>query len=107
MSDHEDNQRFTGLVSAIADIDLYGIPITFFSVPSRIPMRRVTPSGDGKAVFFARPRFKSRPPSAFKHPLPTGKFFARSIPMMDVVMLAIGIVFFALSIGYVYACDRL
>jgi hypothetical protein len=29
------------------------------------------------------------------------------IPMMDVVMLAIGIVFFALSIGYVYACDRL
>jgi hypothetical protein len=35
------------------------------------------------------------------------KFFARSIPMMDVVLLAIGIVFFALSIGYVYACDRL
>jgi len=27
--------------------------------------------------------------------------------MMDVVMLAIGLVFFALSIGYVYACDRL
>jgi len=27
--------------------------------------------------------------------------------MMDVVVLAIGIVFFALSIGYVYACDRL
>jgi hypothetical protein len=26
---------------------------------------------------------------------------------MDVVMLAIGFVFFALSIGYVYACDRL
>ncbi len=25
--------------------------------------------------------------------------------MMDVVMLAIGFVFFALSIGYVYACD--
>jgi hypothetical protein len=34
-------------------------------------------------------------------------FYARSIPMMDVVMLAIGFVFFALSIGYVYACDRL
>jgi len=27
--------------------------------------------------------------------------------MMDVVMLAIGFVFFALSIGYVFACDRL
>jgi len=27
--------------------------------------------------------------------------------MMDVVMLAIGFVFFALSISYVYGCDRL
>jgi hypothetical protein len=27
--------------------------------------------------------------------------------MMDVVMLAIGLGFFALSIGYVIACDRL
>jgi hypothetical protein len=37
----------------------------------------------------------------------SGAINARSIPMMDVVMLAIGFVFFALSIGYVYACDRL
>jgi len=27
--------------------------------------------------------------------------------MLDLVMLAIGFAFFALSIGYVYACDRL
>jgi hypothetical protein len=27
--------------------------------------------------------------------------------MMDVVMLAIGLVFFVLSVGYCYACDRL
>jgi len=27
--------------------------------------------------------------------------------MLDLVMLAIGFVFFALSIGYVYGCDRL
>jgi hypothetical protein len=32
---------------------------------------------------------------------------ARSTSMMDIAMLAIGFVFFALSIGYVYACDRL
>jgi hypothetical protein len=32
---------------------------------------------------------------------------ARSIPMMDAAMLAIGFVFFALSIAYVYACDLL
>jgi hypothetical protein len=33
--------------------------------------------------------------------------FIRSTSMMDVVMLAIGLASFALSIGYVYACDRL
>jgi len=27
--------------------------------------------------------------------------------MMDVVMLAIGLGFFVLSVGYCYACDRL
>jgi len=27
--------------------------------------------------------------------------------MMDAVMMAIGFAFFALSIAYVYACDRL
>ena len=31
----------------------------------------------------------------------------RIATMMDAVMLAIGFVFFALSIAYVYACDRL
>jgi hypothetical protein len=30
-----------------------------------------------------------------------------SKPMMDVVMMAIGFAFFALSIAYVYACDLL
>jgi hypothetical protein len=30
-----------------------------------------------------------------------------STPMLDVVMLAIGLGFFALSVGYCYACDRL
>jgi len=27
--------------------------------------------------------------------------------MLDVIMLAMGFVFFALAIGYSYACDRL
>jgi hypothetical protein len=30
-----------------------------------------------------------------------------ALSMMDVIMLAIGLLSFALSIGYVYACDRL
>jgi hypothetical protein len=37
----------------------------------------------------------------------SGAFIAQRISMMDVVMLAIGLAFFAVSIAYVYACDRL
>jgi hypothetical protein len=32
---------------------------------------------------------------------------ARSTPMMDVIMLAIALAFFALAVGYAYACERL
>jgi hypothetical protein len=32
---------------------------------------------------------------------------ARSKPMLDVVMLAVAVVSFALLLGYVYACDQL
>jgi hypothetical protein len=31
----------------------------------------------------------------------------RSITMLDLIMLAIGLGFFALAVGYTYACDRL
>jgi hypothetical protein len=31
----------------------------------------------------------------------------RELPMLDLIMLAIGLGFFALGLGYVYACDRL
>ena len=31
----------------------------------------------------------------------------RRIPMMDILMLALGFGFFALAIGYTYACERL
>ena len=31
----------------------------------------------------------------------------RSISMMDILMLALGLAFFALAIGYTYACERL
>jgi hypothetical protein len=71
-------------------------------------MQRVTASGAGKAAFDRALLIRDQdctPPSGFCRP--TGDFIARSIPMMDVVMLAIGFVFFALSISYVYACDRL
>jgi hypothetical protein len=31
----------------------------------------------------------------------------RSIPMLDVILLALGLGFFAVTVGYAYACDRL
>jgi hypothetical protein len=34
-------------------------------------------------------------------------FIARRIHMLDVIMLAIALVFFAVSVGYTVACDRL
>jgi hypothetical protein len=34
-------------------------------------------------------------------------FAARSKQMMDIIMLALGLAFFALSVGYTIACDRL
>ena len=33
--------------------------------------------------------------------------FEREQSMLDVIMLAMALVFFALAIGYSYACDRL
>jgi len=30
-----------------------------------------------------------------------------ALQMLDVILLAMGLVFFALSVGYAYACDRL
>ena len=32
---------------------------------------------------------------------------AMELSMMDFIMLAIGLAFFAVSVGYCYACDRL
>ena len=31
----------------------------------------------------------------------------RSIQMLDIIMLGLGLGFFALSVGYAYACDQL
>jgi hypothetical protein len=31
----------------------------------------------------------------------------RSMQMLDIIMLALGLAFFALSVGYTIACDRL
>jgi hypothetical protein len=33
--------------------------------------------------------------------------YARSKQMLDIIMLALGLAFFALTVGYTIACDRL
>ena len=37
----------------------------------------------------------------------TGPFIAGSITMLDIILVAAGLGFFALSVGYTIACDRL
>lgn len=39
--------------------------------------------------------------------LPRERDATRSNPMMDILMLALGFGFFAVAIGYTYACERL
>ena len=35
------------------------------------------------------------------------QFVRKERPMLDLILLAVGLGFFALSIAYIYACDRL
>ena len=45
---------------------------------------------------------------AVSHPVwRTNKHLNWSIAMLDILMLALGVGFFALSVGYTVACDRL
>lgn len=71
---------------------------------SRIPTPVVTPSCAGGARAFNQIRF--RVPLCAPR-CRNAAVFPRSLLMMDFVMLAIALVFFAISLGYVYACDNL
>jgi hypothetical protein len=46
-------------------------------------------------------------PTAREHAAALQSACRKEHSMMDVIMLAIGLGFFALSVGYVLACDRL
>jgi hypothetical protein len=52
-------------------------------------------------------RSRRRSGRAAQSPSRRTQFIARSIPMLDVVLIAAALGFFALSIGYTIACDRL
>jgi hypothetical protein len=51
--------------------------------------------------------FDLRQSEARQAPLRYTNGFCLEHPMLDIAMLAIGLAFFALSVGYVVACDRL
>ena len=48
-----------------------------------------------------------RPPVAGLPTVDQSSLFERDIPMLDVILVAIGLGFFAISVAYVAACDRL
>ena len=88
---------------------LYEIPITARPLPSRKNIRGVaSDSRSNKVKQFAllmqikidASRVRIDQCVVFRLPL-------RSMQMMDLIMLAIGLAFFALSVGYTIACDRL
>jgi hypothetical protein len=79
-------------------VRLYEIPISLTSVPSRKHTLSRTSSLPSRAV------------TRDKRPALTGfstRSFVKERPMLDLILLAVGLGFFALSIAYVYACDRL
>ena len=53
------------------------------------------------------PRERSAAPRHEPSTARTELFIARSTPMLDVILVAAAVAFFALSIGYTIACDRL
>jgi hypothetical protein len=44
---------------------------------------------------------------AIRHPAGSSSGLRQELPMMDIVMVALAVGFFVLSIAYVYACEQL
>jgi hypothetical protein len=106
-------QQYRGFIRTGAQIHkspshLYEIPITILALPSRKNIRQVANDSleQGSRVF-APDAIKQ---SCIARPDDSERFRPltdRSMQMMDIIMLALGLAFFALSVGYTIACDRL
>src|SRR5689334_7384196 len=101
---------------------LYEIPITLAAGSHRKPMAQMACLRGNTATDRAEPRRQSSEQSLFEFLILPRHAVAGvgaaaaprraasppgSIRMLDLVMLAIGLGFFALSVGYTIACDRL
>jgi hypothetical protein len=85
----------------------YEIPITLSARSHRKPMRQVSPRWP---QIRAGPKAHSidRSQPAFPEALGTcGNTCEQEQLMLDIAMLALGLGFFVLGIGYAYACERL
>ena len=81
------------------------IPITLISNPSRKYMQQVAllRSGRDEQNAFRISSDHRREETC----LSGAQLVTRSIRMLDLILLAIGLGFFALAVGYTIACDRL
>jgi hypothetical protein len=88
---------------------LYEIPITSPWCPSRkhMPVSALGGRSKVRAGFLQTLNARQGGASARLSAARTELRVGRSTQMLDLIMLAIGLSFFALSIGYVYACDQL
>ncbi len=85
--------------------NLYEIPILLVSDPSRRLMRQVALHGCPRGF----PNLIQINALVCKQMLSVcgAAGAGRSTEMLDIIMLAIGLGFFALSVGYAMACDQL
>lgn len=85
---------------------LYGTPIIFPLPPSRIPMQSVTITLRERGGFLRALDTDQARARLFCLSY-TLRQSARSMTMLDLIMMAVGFILFALSLAYVYACDQL
>jgi len=83
--------------------NLYEIPILLVSDPSRRLMRQGAPSRAPARV----PELDPDQCIGVQANACGAAGAGRSTEMLDIIMLAIGLGFFALSVGYAMACDQL
>ncbi len=90
--------------------DLYEIPITSLSLPSRKPTRRVAPqlTDSGGVWIEDGPDLIHRKMPSRKHAeAAQANTRGKELLMWDIAVLALGLGFFVAGIGYAYACERL
>ena len=101
--------RYRDVVGCGDGARLYEIPTTSPPRPPRKPMRRMALQERRRASRGARVFRIDLPQSGFQASPQTTRVSRhdQENAMLDIIMLALGLGFFVLAIGYTYACERL